>query len=181
MKKRQSITSGSGNFSGGSHGASGFTVSGSLAAGLTYTDANNAAAWSTIAFAGYNAATYQWATITTSNDDGTHLILGGADGQSFNSIYNDTFTGGGNNETFALSANYGHDLITDFGSHSAGAGHDFISFAASEFANFAAVMNAAVTSGSDTIITGLNGDQLVLSGITKTTLAGLSADFTFHA
>ena len=86
-----------------------------------------------------------------------------------------------NNETFVLSANYGHDLITDFGSHSTGAGHDFISFATSEFANFAAVMNAAVTLGSDTIITGLNGDQLVLSGITKTTLAGLSADFTFHA
>ena len=72
-------------------------------------------------------------------------------------------------------------MITDFASHSTGVGHDIVSFAISEFANFAAVMNAATTSGSDTIITGLNGDQLTLSGISKTTLATLGADFTFHS
>ena len=171
-----------GNFGGGgSQGATAFTVTGTLAAGLTYTDSGNAASWASIAFAGYNSTSGKWSSIITTNDDGSHAIVGGVDGLTLNSIHNDIFTGGGNNETFVLSANYGHDLITDFGSHATGAGHDFISLAANEFANFAAVMNAAVTSGSDTIITGLNGDQLVLSGITKTTLAGLSADFTFHA
>ncbi len=76
---------------------------------------------------------------------------------------------------------YGHDTITDFAAHLTGSGHDTLSLATSEFADFAAVLSGAQNSGANTVITAPTGDTLTLAGLDTTTLAGLSADFTFHA
>jgi hypothetical protein len=115
------------------------------------------------------------------NTDGSHTIIGlGAADQTFTSIADDTFTGGGANETFVFQPIYGSDTITDFYQYTSGATHDTISLATSEFANFAAVTGAAANVGSNVVIKAADGDMLTLSNLSTSTLADLSADFTFH-
>jgi hypothetical protein len=116
------------------------------------------------------------------NNDGSHTIIGlGAANQTFTSIADDTFTGGGANETFVFQPIYGADTITDFYQYASGATHDTISLSTSEFANFAAVTAAATNVGSNVVINAADGDMLTLANLNTSTLAGLSADFTFHA
>jgi hypothetical protein len=116
------------------------------------------------------------------NNDGSHTIIGlGAAGQTFTSIADDTFTGGGANETFVFQPIYGSDTIMDFYQYTSGATHDTISLSTSEFANFAAVLSGAQNVGVNTVITATNGDTLMLATLNTSTLATLSADFTFHA
>jgi autotransporter-associated beta strand protein len=115
------------------------------------------------------------------NNDGSHTIIGlGAANQTFTSIADDTFTGGGASETFVFQPIYGSDTITDFYQYASGATHDTISLSTSEFANFAAVTAAATNVGSNVVINAADGDTLTLAGLNTTTLAALSADFTFH-
>jgi hypothetical protein len=115
------------------------------------------------------------------NNDGSHTMIGlGAAGQTFTSIGDDTFTGGGASETFVFQPIYGSDTITDFYQYTSGATADTISLSTSEFANFAAVLSGAQNVGANVVITAPTGDTLTLSNLTTTTLAGLSADFTFH-
>ena len=71
--------------------------------------------------------------------------------------------------------------LTGFATHETGSSHDTFSFATSEFANFAALLGDAKTANGAAVITAGNGDVLTLVGVTAATLAGLSADFTFHA
>ena len=62
------------------------------------------------------------------NNDGSHTIIGlGAADQTFTSIADDTFTGGGANETFVFTPIFGSDTITDFYQYTSGATHDTIS------------------------------------------------------
>jgi hypothetical protein len=114
------------------------------------------------------------------NNDGSHTIIGlGAANQTFTSIGDDTFTGGGANETFVFTPIYGADTITDFYQFSSGATHDTISLPTSEFANFAAVLSGAQNSGGNVAITApTTGDTLTLDNMTTSALA--QADFTFH-
>lgn len=64
---------------------------------------------------------------------------------------NDTLTGGTQSDTFIFRTGFGNDTITDF---VAGAStDDVIEFRDGIFADFSAVMAAASTSGSNTIIT----------------------------
>ena len=119
--------------------------------------------------------------VTYDNNDGTHTILGyGYADETFTSVANDTFTGGGANETFVLNSIYGADTITDFSQYMAGAGHDVVSLPTAEFADFDAVMNAARDVGADVVIKAGDGDTLTLSNLNTARLAGLAADFTFH-
>jgi autotransporter passenger strand-loop-strand repeat protein/uncharacterized repeat protein (TIGR03803 family) len=116
------------------------------------------------------------------NNDGSHTIIGlGAAGQTFTSIADDTFTGGGADETFVFTPIFGSDTITDFASYLTGSNHDTISLSTSEFANFAAVLSGAQNVGANTVITATNGDTLTLANMTTSALAANQADFTFHA
>jgi hypothetical protein len=116
------------------------------------------------------------------NNDGSHTIIGlGAAGQTFTSIADDTFTGGGASETFVFQPIYGSDTITDFASYLTGATHDTISLSTSEFANFAAVLSGAQNVGANVVITAPTGDTLTLDNMTTTALAANPGDFTFHA
>jgi hypothetical protein len=116
------------------------------------------------------------------NNNGSHTIIGlGAVNQTFTSIADDTFTGGGASETFVFQPIYGSDTITDFASYLTGATHDTISLSTSEFANFAAVLAGAQNVGANTVITATNGDTLTLANMTTTALAANPGDFTFHA
>ena len=87
----------------------------------------------------------------------------------------------GSSDTLALEANFGKDVIANFSSFETGSTHEVISLLSGEFANFAAVIADSKNSGSNTIITAANGDQLTLAGVNTTTLATLGADFTFHS
>jgi len=87
----------------------------------------------------------------------------------------------GRTNTFVFEPTFGQSEIANFSSYDTGAYHATISLPSSEFANFAAMLADAHTSGSNSIITAANGDQLTLVGVTTTTLASLSADFTYHA
>jgi uncharacterized repeat protein (TIGR03803 family) len=115
------------------------------------------------------------------NDDGSHTIVGYQDNQTFTSIANDTFTGGGANETFVFTPIYGHDTITDFVSYLTGTGHDTISLSTSEFANFAAVLSGAQNVGANVVITAPTGDTITLDNVSKAMLSANAGDFTFHA
>jgi Ca2+-binding RTX toxin-like protein len=81
---------------------------------------------------------------------------------------NDTLTGGTGNDVLVFNAGFGHDTITDF---TAGAGvADVIEFHDNIFANFSAVMAAATTSGSNTIITVDADNVITLQNVAKANL-----------
>jgi hypothetical protein len=113
--------------------------------------------------------------------NGDHEIVGYANGLTFASLGHDIMTGGGLSEHFVFNSTYGHDVITDFATHDKGAGHDVISLAKTQFANFHALTTAAENSGHNVVITAKDGDTLTLDGLNKATLLTLTADFTFHA
>jgi Ca2+-binding RTX toxin-like protein len=86
-----------------------------------------------------------WTRGTSGNDtiSGTSwndTIAGGAG--------NDTLSGGAGDDTFVFRAGLGQNTVTDFT-----AGHDVLEFRDGLFADSAAALAAASTSGSDTIIT----------------------------
>jgi hypothetical protein len=119
---------------------------------------------------------------TIDNTDGSHTIIGlGAADQTFTSIGDDTFTGGGANETFVFQPIYGSDTITDFYQYTSGATHDTISLSTSEFANFAAVLSGAQNVGANVVITAPTGDMITLDNVSKAMLSANAGDFTFHA
>ena len=61
---------------------------------------------------------------------------------------NDTMSGGAGNNTFVFRANLGQDVVTDFT-----VGSDLLEFRDGNFADAAAALAAAPSSGSDTLIT----------------------------
>ena len=84
---------------------------------------------------------------------------------------------GGGATTFVFNAIYGHDTIANFTSA------DTISLPSSEFASFAAMdtpSHVANVAGN-VVITAADGDTLTIDGLNTTTLASLSASFTFHS
>ena len=115
------------------------------------------------------------------NDDGSHSIVGYQSNQTFYSIGDDNFTGGGANETFVFQPVYGHDTINDFISYLAGTGHDTISLSTSEFANVSAVLNATQDVDGSAVITAPNGDTITLVNVSVAMLSAHPGDFTFHA
>ena len=56
-----------------------------------------------------------------------------------------------------------------------------ISLSTSEFADFAAVLGDASNSPINVVLIAADGDKIMIDGMSKTTLVGLSADFTFHS
>jgi hypothetical protein len=55
------------------------------------------------------------------------------------------------------------------------------SLPSSEFANFAALQATAAQPGPNVVITATDGDTLTLKNMSTPTLAGMSANFTFHS
>jgi hypothetical protein len=95
-------------------------------------------------------------------NDAGHVIIGRlSTGQTLNSIFDDTMTGGGGVDIFNFTPFFGDATITDFTS-----GTDQIQLATSEFANFAYVQAHSSVVGGNTVIAGSNGDSITLQGIT---------------
>jgi hypothetical protein len=115
------------------------------------------------------------------NDDGSHSIVGYQSNQTFYSIGDDNFTGGGANETFVFQPVYGHDTINDFVSYLTGTGHDTISLSSSEFANVSAALNGTQDVDGSAVITAPNGDTITLVNVSEAMLSANPGDFTFHA
>jgi Ca2+-binding RTX toxin-like protein len=89
---------------------------------------------------------------------------------------NDTMTGGSGNDIYVFNAGFGQDTVTDFAA-GAGAG-DAIDFDDAIFADYAAVIAAASTSGSNTVITVDGSNSITLQNVS---LASLNQDdFRFH-
>lgn len=97
---------------------------------------------------------------------GHDWIRGSAAGESL--------TGGAGNDVFVFAAGGGHDTVTDFhlGSSSAPLA-DVVDLTAAGFADFAAVLESSIQSGSDTVISLDANSSVRLTGIA---LAALKAD-----
>ncbi|HVQ67795.1 MAG TPA: calcium-binding protein, partial [Bradyrhizobium sp.] len=89
---------------------------------------------------------------TISGTSGNDTIFGGAG--------NDTLSGGSGSDTFVFRANLGQDTVTDFT-----AGSDVLEFQNGLFADAAAVLAAATTSGNDTLITIDAGNTILLKNV----------------
>jgi ELWxxDGT repeat protein len=106
---------------------------------------------------------------------GGHDLIALAGGQTLTSLGGDTMSGSASGATtFVLNAIYGQDTITNF------TAADTISMPTAEFANFNALLGAAQNQGANVVITASEGDTLTLNNMTKTQLAGMAANFTFH-
>ena len=109
-------------------------------------------------------------------NSGGHTLIALVGGQTLTSLGDDKMTGSSTGATtFVFNAVYGADTITNLTSA------DKVSLPSSEFANFAALTNAAAQSGASVVIAAPDGDTLTLKNMTTTTLAGMSANFAFHA
>jgi hypothetical protein len=115
------------------------------------------------------------------NDDGSHSIVGYQSNQTFTSIGDDNFAGGGASETFVFQPVYGHDTINDFVSYLTGTGHDTISLSTSEFASVSAVLNSTQDVDGSAVITAPNGDTITLVNVSEAMLSANQGDFTFHS
>ena len=116
-------------------------------------------------------ATNTLTLVTYNMNDGGHVINGQGIGQTIDSIYNDTMTGGGGSDTFAFTPYFGQATITDFT-----ASDDKISLSTSEFADYAYLQANSTVVDGNIVMTGTNGDTLTLQSVA--TLPGQS-DFLF--
>ena len=88
---------------------------------------------------------------------------------------NDVFKGNGGHDTFAFAANFGNDVITDFGAGRRSS--DVVEFSKTVFDDFADVMAHASQSGQDVVIDAGGGNSLTLK---NTSLSSLDrSDFHF--
>jgi len=78
---------------------------------------------------------------------------------------NDTMSGGAGSDTFVFRANLGQDVVTDFT-----VGSDLLEFRDGNFANAAAVLAAATSSGSDTLITIDTANTVLLKNVSLANL-----------
>jgi Ca2+-binding RTX toxin-like protein len=81
---------------------------------------------------------------------------------------NDYFVGDGGADTFVFAANFGNDIIKDFGA--TGRSHDVIQFSKSVFDSFASVLAHATQVGQDVVISADAGDSLTLKNTKLTAL-----------
>ncbi len=88
---------------------------------------------------------------------------------------NEVFKGNGGNDTFAFAANFGNDVITDFGAGRRS--HDVVEFSKTVFDDFADVLAHASQSGQDVVIDAGGGNSLTFK---NTSLSSLDrSDFHF--
>ena len=118
---------------------------------------------------------------TTDMNNGSHVLLGYADGLTFDSIGHDRMTGGGASETFVFDPGFGADVVTDFSQHLTGAGADAISVSTSLFADFSALLAATRKSGANVVITAPDHETITLLGMTRALVSSHAGDFAFHA
>jgi Ca2+-binding RTX toxin-like protein len=88
---------------------------------------------------------------------------------------NDVFKGNGGHDTFAFAANFGNDIITDFGAGRRS--HDIVEFSRTVFDDFADVLAHASQNGQDVVIDAGGGNSLTFK---NTSLSSLDrSDFHF--
>ena len=105
----------------------------------------------------------------------SHAILGSTGNDILKSTTSsELFLGNGGRDTFVFVANFGNDIIRDFGA--LGQSHDVLQFSKSVFDSFASVLSHASQLGQDVVISA-GSDTLLLK---NTTLGALdSPDFRF--
>lgn len=131
----------------------------------------------------YNAAGSAQTLRNQTNLDGSHAISGLLDGVTLTSTAGvaDTLTGGGAGETFVFGTAFGHDTVTDVGSHLSGLGADTLQFSASSFSYLsggmtqaqevaAIIANATQNASGAAVIADSAGDSVVLKGVSLSSL-----------
>ncbi len=94
---------------------------------------------------------------------------------------NATLAGGGTGETFSFLNPFGHDTVTDFASHLAGASPDKLSLPSAPFHDSFARLLADTSFGeTGATITLSSSESIFLTGLTKAAMTAHSADFGFH-
>jgi hypothetical protein len=116
---------------------------------------------------------------TQYNNDGSHAIIGNADGLQLKSLGTDTMTGGGASETFVFTQSPGSETITDFAAK--GAGHDVISLAKADFSSIAQILQNTHEQGNDAVINLGQGSSVTIDNVTVATLKAHQHDFKLHA
>lgn len=102
-------------------------------------------------------------------DSNGNMLLGGAGGDTLNGMGgNDGLTGGADDDTFVFNAGFGQDTISDFTAGAASV--DVIEFHDNIFADYAAVLAAASTVGSDTVITVDGSTSVTLQNVALASL-----------
>jgi Ca2+-binding RTX toxin-like protein len=116
----------------------------------------------------------QWQDVSYRN--ATQAITGYADGLILSDPrVNDTYTGGGTNETFVFAPHFGKAVVTDF--IAAGPRHDVLDIDHTVFHDFAHLRAATHQVGLDTVITADAADTITLLHVAMGSLTG--TDFHF--
>ena len=130
---------------------------------------------------GYNGSGELETSLTT-NKDGTYSLKGHQDGLRLAATEpNETLIGGGVDETFSFTTPFGHDTLSDFGSHLTGPSADTLSLPGGAFNDsFARLLLSTTFSSSGATITVGPDDTIFIRGLTETAMAANSGDFIFH-
>jgi len=114
--------------------------------------------------------------------DGTHIVVGHADGLTIQATAADErITGGGANDTFVFSETIGHDTLRDFAAHVSGPDHDTLSLPSSIFDNGIASLLARTTFDSHgATITIDDDDTIAIEGLTQDMVTANPSSFLFH-
>ena len=113
---------------------------------------------------------------TLNLNGGDHVLYALTPGQTLTSLGDDTMIGSATGSTnFVFNAVYGAEAITNLTTA------DTVSLPSSEFANFNAMFGAAQNVGANVVIAVAYGDTLTLENMSTAKLAGMSANFAFHA
>ena len=117
----------------------------------------------------------------TTRDDGSHVMIVDAPGQTVKSDFFDTILNRGQpGTTFVFDPGHGLDVVKRF--RSAGTGHDTLDLPATGFASIADVLrHTRDVGGNATIVDPTWGDTVRLAGVSKAELARNRQDFSFHA
>jgi serralysin len=103
-----------------------------------------------------------------SGASGNNVVVGSTGNNVLSGTAGSLLTGGGGNDTFVFTSNFGRQTVTDF--HVGGPSQDAIEFSHDMFATFADVMAHPHQVGSDTIIAADASHVVALANVNASTL-----------
>ncbi len=115
---------------------------------------------------------------TVYNNDGSHTVTGFANSLKLASVFDDTMTGNGKNESFVFQRHFGQDTITDFIAGN-GPGHDLLSLSTAQFTSAAEVLNNTKDVNGNAVIQVGAHNTITLDNVSTASLT--ASDFKFHA
>jgi len=111
----------------------------------------------------------------TLTGNGSSVVTGTSHNDTFTDVGGGvTITGGGGHDVYNFQAHFGSATITDFD-----VSNDVIDISSTLFTSVTALLNSAVASGANTIITDSAGDKITLDHVSVAQLKANPGDFQF--